>query len=191
MGTVLVYDAYDEVGVNESVDFDANPTPSVLDSVAIAEVVGIAPDKQVNVAEVVSLAEYRNIAGSRNPSVYDEVAVDGTNVTIGRVMAVLHGMNVVTLQAFGDNNWTWLDSFPGNRPGIKVLGIVIMAAGADTFILREGSVTGPIWFKNVATGAEVKYVPISLTGLMLRPVLKMSEQTLDAGSMYSILYERV
>lgn len=98
------------------------------------------------------------------------------------------GRNLLTLQAIGDVNWSWLDSFPGNRMGLRIYGLVVMLAGADTFILRDGSLTGPIWFAITTTGAY--YNTYMFNGVLLRPVMKATDQTVNSASKATILFEK-
>jgi hypothetical protein len=82
----------------------------------------------------------------------------------------------------------WTDTLPGDTAGIRVFSIILMAAGADTIVLRSGSVTGPIWFKYVTTAAEYAVLPIG--GALCMPAMSAADQSADSDSMITIVYEK-
>lgn len=101
---------------------------------------------------------------------------------------VTYSQNVVSITGIATNSWLWSTTFPGNLPGILVHSIVCYSAAADTFVLRDGSLTGPIWFKVVTAGAASATYLIG--GVLLRPVLTIGDQTANANSIYTILYSK-
>ena len=187
MADVDITAVVEESTITEEVNASVNPSPNVMSIVEITESVGVHPDKQISVAEVVNLVEYLSSLPYTTISVVDTASI-AENVAQKKGIAVVTGKNVIALQSIGEVNWNWMDNFPGNRAGVRIHAISVMAAGADTFILRDGSTTGPIWFQNISAGAENKVVQIG--GMLLRPVMVASEQTLSAASRYAIIYEK-
>ena len=161
---------------------------AVVDTVALSESVGVHPDKQISVAEVVSLEEYKSTLPYTDISVNDAITLT-ENVGQKKGIALLPGRSIITLQSIGEVDWLWTQSFPGNRAGLKVHAIVVMAAGAETFVLRDGTTKGPVWFSLTTTGAYTNVYTFG--GILLRPVMAIADQTgIDAASKYAILFDK-
>ena len=160
---------------------------TVYEGVSLAEIVALAQELGPTVVDMVGVSDSAGVAKVLTAAVNDAVTV-AEKVAQKKGIAVITGKNVIALQSIGEVNWNWMDNFPGNRAGVRIHAISVMAAGADTFILRDGSATGPIWFQNISAGAENKVVQIG--GMLLRPVMVASEQTLSAASRYAIIYEK-
>lgn len=160
----------------------------IVDSVSVAENVNVAKAYQITKADVVSLAEFK--AGKvADPGINKFDAISITEIVSQlKQTLVMYDTSVLTLHLIGQVDWLWTDTFPGNRMGIKVFAVVVMAAAADTFVLRSGSVTGPIWFRSVTTGAATQVYPLG--GALVRPVMKASDQTVDAASRYALFFEK-
>ena len=101
---------------------------------------------------------------------------------------VTYSRNVVSITGIATNSWLWSTTFPGNLAGIYVHAIVVYAAAADTFALRDGATTGPIFFKSVTAGAATATYLIG--GVLLRPVMLITDQSANAASVYAILYSK-
>lgn len=159
---------------------------TIYDEVTTAENTGSLVVLNAVVVESVNIVESVLKALDVFPSVHEAVTV-AENVD-GLPEFVERGVGVIAIRSIGNTDWSWLDTLPGCTSGIRVYSIVLMAAGADTIVLRSNSVSGPVWFKYVTTAAEYAVLPIG--GVLCQPVLKASDQTADSDSMITIVYEK-
>ena len=157
------------------------------EELSLAEVLGFAQELVPGVYTGAIAEEFCNITLAHTVAVNDDVTM-AENVSQVKGTAMTTGKNVLLIGSVGAVDWLWTDALPGNRAGIRIYAITVMLAGADTIILREGSLTGPVWFKYVSTGAANEVIYFG--GVLQRPVMVASEQTMDPGSKFAIVYEK-
>jgi hypothetical protein len=100
---------------------------------------------------------------------------------------IVVGRNCVHLTAI-DTDWTFTDSYAGCVNGVRVHSIMVSAAGADTIVLEQGSVSGPIFFKRVFSGAGSTFDVLGEP--LLLPVLDVSDGSYTAGTIVSIMFSK-
>ena len=91
---------------------------------------------------------------------------------------IVKSRQAVTLSAI-DSDWSLLESFPG-RHVFYIAGIQFFAAGVDTLILRDGSITGPVIFKYTSTAAH--NINLAYLGLPCVPYYDFSECTISGAT---------
>jgi len=97
--------------------------------------------------------------------------------------------NVVALSAI-DSNYLWTESKPGNVNGLPVFTVMFQAGGtsANTLVLRDGSLTGPIFLSVTLANDVTDTFPF--VGAILRPVMAIADQTFTSGAIWSFCFGR-
>lgn len=97
--------------------------------------------------------------------------------------------NVIALSVM-DSNYLWTESLPSHVHGIPVFTLMFQAGSisANTLILRDGSLTGPI-FLSVTLAADVTDT-FPFVGALLSPAMVFTDCTFTAGGLWSICFGR-
>lgn len=85
-------------------------------------------------------------------------------------------------------NWlfaTELSQFAGT--GIKIKNIEFHPSGADTFRIREGSLTGPSLFRGITTANTDERVIDFGDGIWSKPFIAAADQTFDTFANVSVI----
>lgn len=92
-------------------------------------------------------------------------------------ITITKGPNSVSLSVMSED-WVWTTTYPGHTAGIIIAAIVCIPGGTDTFIIRDGGITGPIILKEQLTAPKVYSFG---WGVIMAPAIDYSELTLNAG----------
>jgi hypothetical protein len=157
---------YEEAGVAENISGDTGTEIiSVYDAVAAADVKSAAlADLGISEIELVSVLDLEGLDLGDN----------------------VKGLFAQTIYYTGDNTWKWADDNPSN-PRIVIPYVVFYAAGTDTLVLRNGSITGPIFLAYTAAAAGAYLIPTY--DIKASPVFVPADGSYTLGSYFSIIYK--
>lgn len=97
--------------------------------------------------------------------------------------------NVIALSAM-DSDYLWTESLPSHVHGIPVFTLMFRAGGtsANTLVLRDGSLTGPIFLSVTLANDVTDTFPF--VGAILSPVMVIANCTFTSGALWSICFGR-
>jgi len=96
-------------------------------------------------------------------------------------------LNISVLAA----DWTWIETWPGDKLGVPIHSIHFVATGAaDACVIRDGSITGPVIFHRIAT-AVGDQVPSYFGGNLIQLAIDFSEGIYTALSRIIIVLDKV